>query len=144
MYLVMANGIRTGEPRGFNKGRCSKFCVGFRVLQTPEESRMIYRRKRYENDNKDEDNSLKTLNNTNHQASSKNIQTNVFWQFNCVFMRNWIVWNITDFCVKINLAIDNLKLLICHKTQRTNQSTSIIVITASQWILLSKWWIELT
>ena len=33
----MANGIRTGDPRGFNKGRSSKFREGSRVQQTPEE-----------------------------------------------------------------------------------------------------------
>ena len=35
----MANGIRTGDPCGFNKRRSSKFCVGSRVRQTPEEGR---------------------------------------------------------------------------------------------------------
>ena len=45
----MDNGIRTGEPRGFNKGRSSKFHRG------------IYRPKRCGNNNKDEDNSPKTL-----------------------------------------------------------------------------------
>ena len=30
----MANGIRTGDPRGFNKGRSSKFREGSRVQQT--------------------------------------------------------------------------------------------------------------
>ena len=33
----MANGIRTGVPRGFNKGHSLKFCEGSRVRQTPEE-----------------------------------------------------------------------------------------------------------
>ena len=58
----MANGIRTGDPRGFNKGRGTKFRVGSRVRQTPEEGRRIYRPKRFGNNYKDEDNSLKTLN----------------------------------------------------------------------------------
>ena len=58
----MANGIRTGEPRGFNKGRSSKFREGSRVWQTPEEGRRTYRPKRREYNNKDEDNSPKTLN----------------------------------------------------------------------------------
>ena len=44
----MANGIRTGNPRGFNKGRSSKFREGFRVRQTPEEGRRTYRPKRWE------------------------------------------------------------------------------------------------
>ena len=59
----MANGIRTGDPRGFNKGRNS------RVRQTPEEGQRTYQPKRCGNNNKDEDNSSKTLNDKNHQAS---------------------------------------------------------------------------
>ena len=58
----MANGIRTGEPREFNKGRSSKFREGSRVRQTPEEIRRTYRPKRYGNNNKDEDSSPKILN----------------------------------------------------------------------------------
>ena len=58
----MANGIRTGDPRGFNKGRSSKFRVGSRVRQTPEEGQRTHRAKRCGNNNKDEDNSPKTLN----------------------------------------------------------------------------------
>ena len=56
----MANGIRTGDTRGFNKGRNSKFREGFRVRQTPKEGRGTYRPKHF--GNKDEDNSPKTLN----------------------------------------------------------------------------------
>ena len=67
----MASGIRTGDPRGFNKGRSSKFREGSRVRQTPEEGRRTYRLKRCENNNKDEDNSLKNLNVKNQQASSQ-------------------------------------------------------------------------
>ena len=63
----MANGIRTGDTRGFNKGRSSKFHVGSRVRQTPEEGRKTYRPKRRENNNKDEDNSPKTLNDKNQR-----------------------------------------------------------------------------
>ena len=58
----MANGIRTGDPRGFNKGRSSKFRVGSRVRQSPEEGRRTYQSKRCGNDNKDDDYSPKTLN----------------------------------------------------------------------------------
>ena len=57
----MTNGIRTGNPGGFNKGCSSKFCEGSRVRQTPEEGRRTYQPKHCGN-NKDEDNSLKTLN----------------------------------------------------------------------------------
>ena len=41
----MANGIRRGHPRGFNKGRSSKFREVSRVRQTPEEGRRTYRPK---------------------------------------------------------------------------------------------------
>ena len=61
----MANGIRTGDPHGFNKGRSSKFREGSQVWQTPEEGRRIYRPKRCGNNNKDEDNSPKNLNDKN-------------------------------------------------------------------------------
>ena len=55
----MANWIRTGDPRGFNKGERS------RVWQTSEEGRKTYRPKRCGNKNKDEDNSPKNLNDKN-------------------------------------------------------------------------------
>ena len=73
LYPVMANGIRTGDPRGFNKRRSSKFREGSRVRQTPEEGRSTYRPKRCgnNNNNKDEDNSSKNLNDKNQQASSQ-------------------------------------------------------------------------
>ena len=67
----MANGIRTGDPRGFNKGRCSKISDGSRVRQTSVEGRRTYQRKCCGNNNKDENNSPKTLNDKNHQASSQ-------------------------------------------------------------------------
>ena len=67
----MANGIRTGDPHGFNKGRCPKFHVGSWVQRTPEEGQRTYWPKHCGNNNKDEDNSLKTLNDKNHQASSQ-------------------------------------------------------------------------
>ena len=67
----MVNGIRTGDSRGFNKGRSSKFRVGSRVRQTAEEGRRTYRPKRWGNNNKDEDNSPKTFDDENHQASSQ-------------------------------------------------------------------------
>ena len=69
----MANGIRRGDHRGFNKGRSSKFREGSRVRQTPEEGRMTYRPKRCGNNNKDEDNSLETLYDKNRFLLSKEI-----------------------------------------------------------------------
>ena len=70
----MANEIRKGDPCGFNKGRSLKFREGSRVRQTPQESRRTYRPKRCGNDNKDEDNSPKTPNDKNHQASSQKLR----------------------------------------------------------------------
>ena len=64
----MANGIRTGDPRGFNKGRSSKFCEGSRVRQTPEEGWRTYQPKHCGNKNKDEDNSPKTFNDKNNNT----------------------------------------------------------------------------
>ena len=51
----MANGIRTGDSHGFNKGHSSKFHVGSQVQQTPEEGQRIYQPKHRGNNNKDED-----------------------------------------------------------------------------------------
>ena len=70
----MANGIRTGDPHGFNKGLSLKFRVGFRVRQTPEEGQRTYQPKCWGNNNKDEDNSSKTLNDKNHQALSQKVR----------------------------------------------------------------------
>ena len=51
----MFSGIRASDPRGLNKGGGSKFRVGSQVRQeTPEEGHI-------DRNNKDEDNSLKTL-----------------------------------------------------------------------------------
>ena len=71
LTLIPGYGIRTDDPHGFNKGRSSKFHEGSRVRQTPEEGRRTYRPKRRGNNNKDEDNSPKTLNDKNHQALSQ-------------------------------------------------------------------------
>ena len=71
LYLVMVNGIRISDPRGLYKWRVSMFRVGSPVRQTPEEGRRTYRSKCREYNNKDEDNSPKTLNYENHQASSQ-------------------------------------------------------------------------
>ena len=67
----MANGIRKSDPCGSNKERSSKFREGSQVRQTPKEGQMTYRPKHCGNNNKDEDNSPKTLNDKNHQASSQ-------------------------------------------------------------------------
>ena len=58
----MANGIGTGDPRGFNKGRSSKLREGSRIRQTPEEGRWTYRPKRCGNNKKMKTIVRKTLN----------------------------------------------------------------------------------
>ena len=73
----MVNGIKTGDPSGFNKGYSSKFHVRSRVRQTPEEGRRIYRPKYCVNNNKDEDNGLKTLNDKNYQALSQKFRQSI-------------------------------------------------------------------
>ena len=45
----------------------------------------------------------------------------MFWQLHCVLMLNWIVWNRT-ICIKMDLALNSLQGLICHKTQQTKPS----------------------
>ena len=52
-------------------GRSSKSREGSRVRQTPEEGWRTYQPKRCRNNNKDEDNSPKTLNDKNRQAPSQ-------------------------------------------------------------------------
>ena len=74
-------GCKTNDPRGFNKGHSSKFREGSRVRQTPEEGRRIYRPKRFGNSSKDEDNSPKTLNDNNHQDSSKKFRQLIYYEF---------------------------------------------------------------
>ena len=64
----MANGNRTGDRRGFNKGCSLKFHEGSQVRQTPEEGQRTYQLKSCGNNNEDEDNSLKTLNDKNYIA----------------------------------------------------------------------------
>ena len=65
LYPVMANGIRKVDPRGFNKGCSLKFRVGSQVQERSEEGWRTYWPKRPGNNNKDGDNSPKTLNDKN-------------------------------------------------------------------------------
>ena len=59
---IRARLMESGDPRGSNKGRCSKFREGSLVRQTPE-GRRTYRPKRCGNNN--------ALNDKNQQASSQ-------------------------------------------------------------------------
>ena len=40
-------------------------------------------------------------------------------------MLNWIVWNWTVYLYKMDLALNNLERLICHKTQTNKQDLSL-------------------
>ena len=70
LYSCIYNRIRISDTHGLNKRHGSKFHVGSRVRQTLEEGRRTYQLKCCEYNNKDEDNSPKTLNNKNQQALS--------------------------------------------------------------------------
>ena len=86
----MANGIRAGVPHGFNKGRSSKIREGSRVRQTPEEGRKTYQPKRCGNNHKDEDNSLKTLNDKDQKALSQKFRQLKFPQSHSLYIL-WVL-----------------------------------------------------
>ena len=88
---LQANRIRTGDPRGFNKGRSSKFCEGSRVWQTPEEGQRTYRPKRCGKKTKDEDNSLKTLNEKNFSCFHISLCGSKIWNNSKTFFLVWLV-----------------------------------------------------
>ena len=108
----MANGIRTGKPHGFNKGHNLKFREGSRVRQTTEEGRRTYRPKRCGNNNKDEDNSPKTLNDKNHQASSQKFRRNNYLCIRCnsVFRKRNPGENVLEFVAdKFNIHLSSVQ-----------------------------------
>ena len=80
----MVSGMRTGYPRGLNKGLGSKFHDGSRLRQEgsrlrqeiPEGGRRAHHPKRCTGNNEDEDKSPNNTNNTNYQASSQENQRN--------------------------------------------------------------------
>ena len=39
---------------------------------------------------------------------------------------NWIIWNRTVFCIKMDLVLNNLQRLICHKTQPSKQTRGTV------------------
>ena len=57
----MFKGIETSDSSGLNKERASMFRAGYRVLQITEKGWRKYRPKQCEYNNKDENNSTKTL-----------------------------------------------------------------------------------
>ena len=108
----MANGIRTINPCGLNKGFVSKFFVDSRVWQeTPEEGWRIHRLKHCEYNNKDEDNSLNTVNDKNYQASSKKFrQILLLYSGKKIFTLEWVTLLVLS-SVAIFLALFSRRLM---------------------------------
>ena len=80
MYPVLVNGIRKIYPNGLNKGFTLKFHADSWVWQeTPEEGERPHWLKCCEYNNKDEDNSLNTRNDKNHQTSSQKFREIIFY-----------------------------------------------------------------
>ena len=48
-----------------------------------------------------------------------------FWQLNCVHMLNWMFGIELIIWIKMDLALNNLQRLICHKTQKKKQPVII-------------------
>ena len=124
--LWLANGIRTGDPRGFNKGCSSKFREGSCVRQTPEEGRRTYRPKRCGNNNKDEDNSPKTLNDKNMYNDHYFLYvTRVDYLANYMVPQTWIIeylkmYRISDEFINFILeAIETWKVELSAGRQST-------------------------
>ena len=81
--LLNPRGSHILIPLAITRYKYSKF-RGSRVRQTHEEGRRTYQPKRCENNNKDEDNSPKTLDDKNHQASSQK-----FSQLGITVLKSW-------------------------------------------------------
>ena len=110
----MVSGMRTGYPRGLNKGLGSKFRDGSRLRQEGsrvrkegprvlessrarqeihEEGRRAHQPKRCTDNNKDEDNSPNNPNNTNYQVSSQKFREIKIpgFLYVCDFSRNFFL-----------------------------------------------------
>ena len=138
----MANGIRTGDTRGFNKGCNSKFRVGSRVRQTPEEGWRTYQPKRCGNNNKDKDNSPKTLNDKNQASSQKFRQQITLLNRLTVFRKNNFLYNDyypTHDSISCTwyyfLVIIDLSVVAIEKGASRSPSTTIANLTTLQLII---------
>ena len=128
----MANRIRTGDSLGFNKGHSSKFRISSQVRQTPEEGRRTYQLKYCGNNNEDEDNSLKTLNDKNHQASSQKFRQLTVWK-----KFHFIILERSDFHMISNLT---LVVNICVWSMLTSLSVDKILLPRyMNWSANLKW-----
>ena len=89
----MANGIRTGDPIDSIKDVVWSSVKVPQVQQTPEEGRRTYQPKRYRNNNNDKDNSPKTLNDKNQQASSQKFRQLIKRAINKKKKKNIYIYN---------------------------------------------------
>ena len=116
----MANGIRTGDPRGFNKGRSSKFREGSRVRQTPEEGRKTYWPNVVEITIKMKTIVRQPLMIKNQQASSQKFRQLRLFQFEKIFseMETWIPLKRKQLSIQRPALKDNKPSLshLCVKT----------------------------
>ena len=53
-------------------------------------------------------------------------------------MLNWIVRNRTEYCIKMDLVLNNLQRLICNKTKPTNQPIERLLPSLLLYIV--SWW----
>ena len=54
------------------------------------------------------------------------VEIELFLDWNCVFMLNWIVWNRTVYKYKNGFGINNLQWLMCHKTKPNKQTFGVV------------------
>ena len=112
-------GIRTGDPCGFNKGCSSKFHES-----SQEEGWRTYQPKHCGNNNKDKDNSPKTLNDKNQQALSQKfrqlsfpIVVEIFFQLKrqheCRNLQYLVLYQISfwNICQKSNFLFEQYFLI---------------------------------
>ena len=80
--MILAHIAIFFNPDGLNNGFGLKFHVGYQVRhKTPEEGCWSYQLKCFEYNNKDEDNSLNTLNDKNYLASSQKLWQIIYCNF---------------------------------------------------------------
>ena len=136
----MANGIRTGDPHGFNKGRSSKFREGSRVRQIPEKNRRTYRPKRCGNSN--EDNSPKTFNDKNNMPVTLfSNEVELICMNTVKWFQIWLsntyksIWYWSFVCIQLNCFKcidnhDNFYSIQIWKSDSYNHTRSELTVTA--------------
>ena len=90
-----------------------KFHVGSQVWQTPEEGLKTYRLKRCGNNNKDEDNSLKTVNDKKHQALSQKFRQP--YEYRHILRMVWVKSMVDSGRKKVTHKEDSSMKKVTHK-----------------------------